>query len=510
MAGGKSGLEYSWILAIFDHGPALAATGWNGHMNRTGLICYQDFLLMLLAVLVTRVISVYCFYLYDDAFITFRYTKNLVNGLGFVYNAGERVQGTTSPLWALILAIPVALGLAIEGASRGLGIAADVLTAGVLYWGLRRESLAKAAMLAGFLFALDLYLAKNAVGGMEGSLFLLVTVASTFLMLGGRTTVAAVLAGASVFLRPEGLLFALCLTGYLWYDERRFPAKAVGVGLLVIAGGVIVQWAYFGDLIPQSVRGKLYLPRSYDALWKLVLFPARDPLQGLLTLTSLFFARTALRASRFVKIYGLWCAVLFASWLISGAHLWMWYCEPVFFIKTVITGVGVACYAPRWVERLRPAMLLGGVLAAWIALGVYAGPDRIERTIHRPMRQWAAGRDLSQQTAYGMDFGAFGYYTNVRMLDEPGLVYPAAISRYHTDPEALLLGEKPDWALVTCYGANMRMMQQGVLRELYEPVKRFAETGATELVPDADRVSAEWSHDFLLYRRRTAVRPHTD
>jgi hypothetical protein len=35
----------------------------------------------------------------DDAFITFRYARNIVHGVGFIYNAGERVLGTTTPLY---------------------------------------------------------------------------------------------------------------------------------------------------------------------------------------------------------------------------------------------------------------------------------------------------------------------------------------------------------------------------------------------------------------------------
>ncbi len=40
----------------------------------------------------------------DDAYITFRYARNLADGLGLVYNPGEWVLGTTAPLWATILA----------------------------------------------------------------------------------------------------------------------------------------------------------------------------------------------------------------------------------------------------------------------------------------------------------------------------------------------------------------------------------------------------------------------
>ncbi|MEK7327184.1 MAG: hypothetical protein AAB217_18220, partial [Chloroflexota bacterium] len=40
----------------------------------------------------------------DDAYITFRYARNQVNGLGFVYNHGDRVMGTTTPLYTLLMA----------------------------------------------------------------------------------------------------------------------------------------------------------------------------------------------------------------------------------------------------------------------------------------------------------------------------------------------------------------------------------------------------------------------
>lgn len=42
--------------------------------------------------------------LFDDAYITFRYAANLARGFGLVFNPGERVLGTTSPLFTFILA----------------------------------------------------------------------------------------------------------------------------------------------------------------------------------------------------------------------------------------------------------------------------------------------------------------------------------------------------------------------------------------------------------------------
>ena len=44
------------------------------------------------------------YWLCDDAFISFRYARNLVNGDGLVFNRGERVEGYTNFLWILELA----------------------------------------------------------------------------------------------------------------------------------------------------------------------------------------------------------------------------------------------------------------------------------------------------------------------------------------------------------------------------------------------------------------------
>src|SRR5712691_4850324 len=41
----------------------------------------------------------------EDALITLRYAENIAAGHGFVYNPGERVLGSTTPLYTLLLAL---------------------------------------------------------------------------------------------------------------------------------------------------------------------------------------------------------------------------------------------------------------------------------------------------------------------------------------------------------------------------------------------------------------------
>ena len=44
-------------------------------------------------------------WLCDDAFITYRTADNLINGHGLTWNAGERVQTYTNPLWLFTIAV---------------------------------------------------------------------------------------------------------------------------------------------------------------------------------------------------------------------------------------------------------------------------------------------------------------------------------------------------------------------------------------------------------------------
>lgn len=55
-----------------------------------------------LGVLVFNLVNLYS--VADDAYISFRYLDNWLNGLGLVYNPGERVEGYTNFLWIVLLA----------------------------------------------------------------------------------------------------------------------------------------------------------------------------------------------------------------------------------------------------------------------------------------------------------------------------------------------------------------------------------------------------------------------
>lgn len=44
-------------------------------------------------------------YFIDDSYITFLYPRNLIDGYGFIYNAGEKVLGASCHAWGIILSL---------------------------------------------------------------------------------------------------------------------------------------------------------------------------------------------------------------------------------------------------------------------------------------------------------------------------------------------------------------------------------------------------------------------
>jgi len=75
--------------------------------------------LVLVLALVAAVAAFQAFrsYVFEDAYITYRYAANLAGGRGFVFNPGEAVLGTSTPAWTLLLALLRRAGADIVGAA---------------------------------------------------------------------------------------------------------------------------------------------------------------------------------------------------------------------------------------------------------------------------------------------------------------------------------------------------------------------------------------------------------
>jgi arabinofuranosyltransferase len=214
-------------------------------------------------------------YVSDDAYISFRYARNLLAGHGLVYNAGERVEGYTNFLWTVLLAgvdrcLP---GTHLPEIARTLGVlfgCATVVLVGFLGREVSQRSDASgrrgiALLLAPALLAADSSFAVWTTGGLESPMFACLCTAAALAYVRwtkGRAGPAwsPLLFALASLTRPEGvLLFAVTATFELVRQRGRIegvvrwslPFAAVFVPYF------LWRWSYYGWLLPNTFYAKV-------------------------------------------------------------------------------------------------------------------------------------------------------------------------------------------------------------------------------------------------------------
>jgi arabinofuranosyltransferase len=238
----------------------------------------------------------------DDGFIHLRVVSQLVDGNGPVFNAGERVEASTSPLWVALLALahPVTT-LALPWKAIVLGI---LLTAvGVLAAVLAAERAAAASGGARLVLPLGALAVVAlppfwdfASSGLETGL--------VFAWLGGscwwsaRTAAAAgaatagggrwdavaggVLVGLGPLIRPDLALFAAAfgavLLAALWRRGRAVRLALVGAAAALPVAYQVFRMGYYAMVVPNTAvakeagdadwaQGRRYLADLVDPYW---------------------------------------------------------------------------------------------------------------------------------------------------------------------------------------------------------------------------------------------------
>lgn len=156
--------------------------------------------------------------LYDDAFISFRYARNLARGDGLVFNVGDIVEGYTNFLWTVVLAVTIRLGSDPIVASKILGIGSGVLVIGATWLIASRltDGVGLWRAIPPLLLASTASLPRFALSGMETLGFMLWVSLGLWLESVYRrplgSAIAALLFAIAAITRPEGALFFIVFT----------------------------------------------------------------------------------------------------------------------------------------------------------------------------------------------------------------------------------------------------------------------------------------------------------
>jgi arabinofuranosyltransferase len=209
----------------------------------------------------------------EDAYITFRFSQNLADGAGPVFNPGEHVEGYSNPLWMFSIAAARKLGFDMVGYSRMAGALFDLLTL-LLVWYIPRRCFGIRGL--GALFGPALYLLFlpphfYAAAGLETSLYGFLVTASALAVIWAGNRAARCTAAFAVLLltaltRPEGIIFCVfygLLIGWRFLVRREsLKPYLPGAALFALCYGAFILWRldYYGLPLPNTYYAKGSFP----------------------------------------------------------------------------------------------------------------------------------------------------------------------------------------------------------------------------------------------------------
>lgn len=451
----------------------------------------------------------------DDAFIFFRYARNLVDQGTWAYNPGiDSLNGATSPLWAVTLAVAYSItGGHIVGAATAIYLCA-LSGAGTVAVRMFREL---GFGSTGYVVALMLITNPIflAVRGMETGLVILLSV----LVLHAATRDDApwwegLAAGLLVLCRPEGVILVALTYAHRWLISRRFPTGSVVLGVVTVAPWLVISTVLWGSPVSETLSAKT--AQGASGFWGSGFIFFRDftiilshgwPLL-LLVLAGVGFVdgvRQSHLRSLTLLITGYSIVHFFAYGLIIRPPGYDWYYAITLFGMTVLAGIGIAGTATRlqrdfagraltWSTQRDVAMVAAGVLTIGV-LGpqlvgqergnVYAGYAEVGR--------WLSANSEVDQSVAASEIGVLGWEADRPVVDYLGLLDAQVAEELGRGDLATWIGrEQPDYyvAHVPIWPMERPSTSQPWFARAYEPVFETTRMG-------------ERSHVRVYQRRRS-------
>ncbi len=304
----------------------------------------------------------------DDAFISFRYARNLAEGHGLVWNIGERIEGYTNFLWTLCMAPAFLMKLDIVAWSYTLSLVSFAVTLLVssrlaaMWWKSRAAGWLTIALLA-----CNHSFISYATGGLETQFGIMWVMLSIWLLQTNRLIFAALASACAVMTRMDAVLLLVPFwCGAAWMTFRgsfTWNAQRVRFALAVLAGAVpVVAWLlwrhhYYGMWVPNTFLIKSGGPNILRGIVYVTLFYVLSGIWLAVPLVVLRRQDVMRATTAFVCGITAWGAWQLYVMKVGGCHMEFRLMMPTLPL-VMVTLAGLIATASRW-PRIRTATAAG-------------------------------------------------------------------------------------------------------------------------------------------------------
>jgi hypothetical protein len=432
----------------------------------------------------------------DDSFLSYRTARNIAQGEGFVYNAGQPTLSITNPFYTLLLALlsllipnlPL-LGWALSVASIILGAALLARLAGTA---------GEAASLGAAFFYIGFPLLWLTLG-LETALLLALGILAVWLYEREELVWSAVVLAVGTITRPDMPVLAAVLAADYLLRERRVPLRPLAAYLGVLLPWVVFSFLTFNSPLPASLGAK-----SAQAALGITGFSLGTTFVGglglifraLITQSWLWLPVIALalagalgmRRAHWARLLLAWGAAHLIGYVALGVVPYRWYYAPLVPGLAASFGLGVEWLAEHLPERRRwPALTLSlavlvgasarsfslidltirrgeSFIAAAYSPAMFPLLPTVDWDIYRESGQWLRDNTPPGAVIGVAEVGQLGYYAERTMIDYLGLLQPEvaqAVKRRdiywwlpHFTPDYLVLSEADGVPSLYGYGLD--------------------------------------------------------
>jgi hypothetical protein len=429
---------------------------------------------------------------YDDPFITFRYADNLRNGLGFVYNVGQRTLSTTAPLYAILLA---GLGLIwqdVPAVSNVISIVSIVAAAGLLAGWSQGLRLGGPGMVAALLLTLSPLLLMTT--GAETCFYVMLILGAFVAHARSRLLLSAGILALATMVRPDAIVAALALGLYHAIRHKTVPWRPIALYAALVGLWYAGLWLYFGSPIPSTLEAKRQqgqmaistgFAAGFGALIRSYLAQPVYWLHGILALVGLWSVVTSSR--EWLPLLA-WAILYFVAYSMLGVTRYFWYYAVLVPALVVLVAEGTAAVIRLGARtRLwRPLLVaLSGLLViallAPLVLGVLGlawKPDS-RHELYTEVGLWLAANTPLEASVASLEVGIIGYYSRRHMIDSAGLIQPEVVSQLSSRSTYLdstiwaIQNYQPDYVVLQAAMAAI-LARSGWFADTYQHLRSFS------------------------------------
>ncbi len=303
---------------------------------------------MLAIYLIAGAVIVYIAFLdwaYDDPFITYRYAQNLAEGLGFVYNPGERILSTTTPLFTLLLSFFHLFTSEVHHFANLIG-AISLVSGGLLLFDLSRSWNSQLVGWTGLLLYPTFPLVVSTLGS-ETPLYITLCIGGFAFYARKRYLLTAILTALACLARPDGVLVPIIISiDYLIRRPNRVPWNSILIFSVILISWGVFAWIYFGFPVPVTLavkqqQGSMEISQRFAEGFITILQGYLNKQYILMVILAFTGVLYALWKRRVWIIFLIWTILYFIAYSILGVSRYFWYYAPLVPGFVISTGLGL-------------------------------------------------------------------------------------------------------------------------------------------------------------------------